>query len=193
MMNEIMQRGPISCSIAVPASLEDYTYGIYYDQTGATREDHVISVVGWGEENGTKYWRIRNSWGSHWGEDGFFRLVRGVNNINIEGDCDWGTPLDTWTDGIKHITTEAEQNDPNNDKTIYPFPQTEYKPFSETLQNNFLNENGIGGCRKRTVNLQTNGVQKHARSWETVDIENLPVNVDWRNLDGRNWLSWNKN
>lgn len=47
--------------------------------------------------------------------DGFFKVVRGVNNINIEGDCDWGVPLDTWTEKVKHITTEEEKNDPNND------------------------------------------------------------------------------
>ena len=115
MMNEIYQRGPISCSISDPDTLIDYTYGIYFDTTGQTQEDHVVSVVGWGEENGVKFWRVRNSWGSHWGMDGFFKVVRGVNNINIEGDCDFGVPLDTWTDNVKHITTDAERNDPLND------------------------------------------------------------------------------
>jgi cathepsin X len=108
MMNEIMNRGPISCAVADPQSLIDYTYGIYYDETGRTSEDHEISVVGWGEENGVKFWRVRNSWGSHWGEEGFFRVVRGVNNIGIEQDCDWAVPLDTWTDKVMHITTEEE-------------------------------------------------------------------------------------
>jgi len=115
MMNEIYQRGPISCAIADPSTLKEYTYGIYYDTTGRLEEDHEISVVGWGEENGVKFWRVRNSWGTHWGEDGFFRVVRGINNINIEGDCDFAVPADTWTEGIKHQTTDAEKNDPNND------------------------------------------------------------------------------
>lgn len=100
MMNEIYQRGPISCAVDDPSTLIEYTYGIYYDTTGATFEAHEISVVGWGEENGVKFWRVRNSWGSHWGEDGFFRVVRGVNNIGIEQDCDWAVPKDTWTEGV---------------------------------------------------------------------------------------------
>lgn len=54
--------------------------------------------------------------------DGFFKVVRGVNNINIEGDCDWGVPEDTWTEKVKHLTTELEKNDPLNDKTIYEMP-----------------------------------------------------------------------
>jgi hypothetical protein len=86
---------------------------------------------------------VRNSWGTHWGEDGFFRVVRGVNNINIEGDCDWAVPLDTWTDKVKHITTEEEQNDPNNDKTVYEWPQPEYTPTG--VNSDFLNESK--GCR----------------------------------------------
>lgn len=69
---------------------------------------HEVAIVGWGEENGVKFWNVRNSWGSHWGENGFFRVVRGVNNIAIESSCYWGTPLDTWTEGVKHITTEEE-------------------------------------------------------------------------------------
>ena len=93
MMTEIFNHGPISCAIAVTDDLVAYTGGIYTDLTNATQVNHDISVVGYGEENGEKFWVIRNSWGTYWGENGYFRLARGINNIAIEsGLCSWATP-----------------------------------------------------------------------------------------------------
>jgi cathepsin X len=48
MMQEIQQRGPIACGIAVPDSLEEYTGGVYCDTTGDLNVVHSISVVGYG-------------------------------------------------------------------------------------------------------------------------------------------------
>lgn len=114
MLQEIYQRGPIACAIAVPSELGKYTGGIYEDLTGDTDLVHEISVVGFGEEDGKKFWIARNSWGQSWGESGFFRVVRGTNNIGIESDCAYATPVDTWTEEVKHITTDEERNDPRN-------------------------------------------------------------------------------
>jgi len=134
MQQEIYQRGPIACGIAVPDALENYTSGIFDDKTGDMDIVHDISVVGWGVEKGTKYWTVRNSWGSHFGEQGFFRVIRGVNNINIESACSWATPLDTWTKDQRHKNTEAEKAEPVEtrlDQIVQP-------------KNKFLKE---GGCR----------------------------------------------
>ena len=89
MMKEIYARGPITCGIADPDTFKTYKGGIYKDTTGASMVSHAISVVGWGEEDGVKYWIGRNSWGNYWGENGFFRIVRGENNLRIESDCQW--------------------------------------------------------------------------------------------------------
>jgi len=126
MKQEIAQRGPIACEIAVPDSLEEYKGGIYCDETGDVKPVHDVEIVGYGEEDGKKFWLVRNSWGTHWGENGFVRVCRGINNIAIESDCAWATPKDTWTDNVMHTTTAAEQNDPANDKSVHPFPQPSY-------------------------------------------------------------------
>lgn len=36
--------------------------------------DHELAVVGWGKDDDGEYWIGRNSWGTYWGEDGFFRI-----------------------------------------------------------------------------------------------------------------------
>ena len=38
------------------------------------------------------YWIGRNSEGTYWGERGWFRILRGTNNLAIESDCDWAVP-----------------------------------------------------------------------------------------------------
>jgi cathepsin X len=181
MMNEIYQRGPITCGLATNEAFHEYTEGIFYDTTGEKAIDHIISIVGWGEQNGVKFWRLRNSWGAAWGEQGFMRIVRGVNNLGIESDCDWGTPKLDFT--TRHITTEEEQNDPRNDQTVYPFPQPTYNGEEKPeLYSKY-------GRVEKSYFEQGERVVGH--SFLPVDV--LPTHVDWRAMDGKNYMSWTKN
>lgn len=96
MMTEIYKRGPITCSIACDDKF-DYGYdGGIYNDTSLTEDDidHDVEVVGWGEDvNGVKYWEVRNSWGTYWGNLGFFKVLRGINSMLIEnGDCWYADP-----------------------------------------------------------------------------------------------------
>jgi len=45
--------------------------------------NHAVTAVGFGEEDGVKYWTIRNSWSEHWGEKGYFRIVADVNACGL--------------------------------------------------------------------------------------------------------------
>lgn len=90
-MNELLN-GPLACAIDATPAFDNYTGGIFNDTTGANTHNHVISLVGWGVQKNVKYWIGRNSWGTYWGEKGFFRIVRGTNNLGIEDHCVWATP-----------------------------------------------------------------------------------------------------
>ncbi|GAM19099.1 hypothetical protein SAMD00019534_022740 [Acytostelium subglobosum LB1] len=96
MMAEIYARGPIACGISVTDAFEAYTSGVFTNAAGAGEINHEISIVGWGTENGVDYWIGRNSWGTYWGELGWFKIQRGVNLISVESDCDWAVPKQVW-------------------------------------------------------------------------------------------------
>ena len=45
---------------------------------------HAVRVIGWGKEKGKDFWLCANSWGSDWGENGFFKIRRGTNEASCE-------------------------------------------------------------------------------------------------------------
>lgn len=50
---------------------------------------HSVRIIGWGEEPSyrgapLKYWLVANSWGHQWGENGLFRIQKGINECEIE-------------------------------------------------------------------------------------------------------------
>jgi len=97
MQQEILANGPISCGIdAMP--LLNYEQGIVTDSSYST--DHVISVVGWGNDaTQGGYWIVRNSWGEYWGEMGYVRVAFGA--LNVESHCAAAEVLD-YTAAEKH-------------------------------------------------------------------------------------------
>lgn len=56
MKKEIKDNGPISCTIFATAGLDAYSGGIYSEFRSKMQTNHIVSVVGWGVEDGTEYW-----------------------------------------------------------------------------------------------------------------------------------------
>lgn len=62
-----------------------YKSGIFSSDCG-TKIDHACLIVGYGiSDDGTKYWLLKNSWGSGWGENGYVRMRKDINSK--EGIC----------------------------------------------------------------------------------------------------------
>jgi len=97
MKTEIFANGPISCGMDVTDPFEAYTGGIYSEKKRFPMINHEISILGWGFDDAsqTEYWIGRNSWGTYWGENGFFRIKMHSDNLAIENDCTAGIPTYT--------------------------------------------------------------------------------------------------
>lgn len=81
---EAVSQGPVS--VAIDASgfrFQLYSGGVMSFKCGSEL-DHGVLVVGYGVDNGKKYWKVKNSWGANWGEKGYVRMQKGKGG---DGQC----------------------------------------------------------------------------------------------------------
>lgn len=96
MMKEIYANGPIPCVVDSTPLHGLIGWDIVTDP--GQDPNHIISVVGWGVDNGTKFWIIRNSWGEYFGVEGYARVLKGNGGaVLVESSCAFATPVNTWS------------------------------------------------------------------------------------------------
>mmetsp|Transcript_27592 Transcript_27592/g.46673 ORF Transcript_27592/g.46673 Transcript_27592/m.46673 type:complete len:376 (+) Transcript_27592:41-1168(+) len=96
MKSELLNVGPLSALLDA-TQLQYYQSGVWSgvsfgpELAGCSKSylNHAIVVTGFGVEDGTEYWTVKNSWGTRWGEEGYFKIVRG------EGMCGINTEVTT--------------------------------------------------------------------------------------------------
>ncbi|XP_026317557.1 cathepsin B-like [Hyposmocoma kahamanoa] len=90
---ELYKYGPVEAAFTVYSDLLSYKSGVYKHIDGEALGGHAIKILGWGVEKGNKYWLIANSWNADWGENGFFKILRGEDHCGIESSIIAGEPL----------------------------------------------------------------------------------------------------
>jgi len=76
-------------SVAIEADQKDFQFyksGVFTSSCG-TNLDHGVLVVGYGTMDGQDYYKVKNSWASTWGADGYIYLGRGSSYNNGDGQC----------------------------------------------------------------------------------------------------------
>ncbi|KAL3104089.1 hypothetical protein niasHS_002116 [Heterodera schachtii] len=110
--NELFVNGPIEVAFEVYEDFLNYKGGVYYHVAGKLGGGHAVKLLGWGADNGIPYWLVANSWNTDWGEDGFFRILRGSDECGIESGAVGGVPdlgRSPSADGREETNNEIEE------------------------------------------------------------------------------------
>ncbi|KAM7346432.1 cathepsin B isoform 1-T1 [Cochliomyia hominivorax] len=89
---EIVTNGPVEGAFTVYEDLILYKDGVYQHVHGRELGGHAIRILGWGVEKNTPYWLIANSWNTDWGNNGYFKILRGEDHCGIESSISAGLP-----------------------------------------------------------------------------------------------------
>jgi hypothetical protein len=90
---DIIANGPVQTGMNIYNDFSNYENGIYiYDKISTLKGGHSVRIIGWGIEGNVPYWICANQWGSEWGENGYFRIRRGTNEVGIEESVVGGIP-----------------------------------------------------------------------------------------------------
>ena len=75
-------KGPVSVAIqANQMAFQLYKSGVFSNDKCGTKLDHGVLTVGYGVEDGKDYYKVKNSWGAQWGENGFIK----IENLKKDG------------------------------------------------------------------------------------------------------------
>jgi len=96
---ELFYYGPVETGFLVYLDFMNYASGIYYKNSDYLLGGHAVKIIGWGVSNGIEYWIVANSWGTTWGENGYFRF-------QINQCCNFESNMIT---GYARLTKDEEE------------------------------------------------------------------------------------
>ncbi|MEQ2261491.1 hypothetical protein XENORESO_011103 [Xenotaenia resolanae] len=86
MVDAVATHNPVSFAFEVTEDFMHYHQGVYKStkcHNTTDKVNHAVLAVGYGQENRTPYWIVKNSWGPNWGIDGYFLIEMGKNMCGL--------------------------------------------------------------------------------------------------------------
>jgi len=84
----LKQNSPVYCGFAVYSDFSYYSSGYYAYTSGSLRGYHAVCIVGYDDTG----WTVKNSWGTGWGESGYFRIKYSEMTNSVQfGTCFGGS------------------------------------------------------------------------------------------------------
>jgi cathepsin X len=181
--------GPISCSINA-SPMEDIPFGNrdVFTKNVEGGSNHAIGIVGWGfdEKLQESYWIMRNSWGEYFADEGYIKILAGHNIINIEDDCYYAIPKNTW-DEQKHVSTKHETSTWDRIKLL----EKSILNVTESLTppSELAKKVARSGKFKGSYRPSTAVKRSHITSPNMFMQTNVPDRWSWADVNGTNFVS----
>lgn len=182
----IYDYGPVSTYMQVYNDFFSYSSGVYEYVTGDLKGGHVVTLVGWNDTD--QCWIAKNSWGTGWGENGWFRIKWGEVEIERQTEFVIADNLPNLTDrtpgGWSYPIVPRGSNDATeNSCTI---PSTLPGNSNTTYLNWAWTNNGDQRAPGHATNLFVDGIY---RAWSTynfmpVDYQGKILNIGTLNIQG---------
>jgi len=120
----IYSNGPVTGAFYYSSTYlyHDHTFGYFYDCPTTSSTNHLISIVGWDDSvphmntPGTGAWIVKNSWGTSWGNDGYFYLAYNSSNLEeisylLYEDYNTSQTLYSWDESTMNSSLGYNDND----------------------------------------------------------------------------------
>ena len=194
----LIQYGPLPATMDVYSDFyPNFTGGVYHHTNGTFVFGHVVTIVGYDTTGEEGYWICKNSWGSNWGEEGWFRIAFGECRIESNVYCYTGPnyilvkpdkPTGPAKGHIKQTYTyTATADDPDNDSLKYCFDWDDgFLDWTDFVSSGSVVSMNHTWRNKRTYNIRVKIQDEHGLESDWSD----PLSIKIPRTNERLILQW---